>query len=89
VPSRRRRAKRNTRVERLPDAQRKIQLEARLLWPEGWVRLDLDHVGLHPLSPTLASSEEVRQFVGQRGLAELNAQAPQPLFVKSPPLATS
>ncbi len=78
VPARRRHAKLNTRVERLPDAQQEIQLEPRLLRPERRVCLDLDHVALHPLNLTLASSEEVGQFVRQRGLAELNAQAPQP-----------
>jgi hypothetical protein len=76
-------------MEGLPDAQQEIQLEARLLRPERRVCLDLDHVAVHPLNPTLASSEEVGQFVRQRRVAELNAQAPQPLFVKSPPLATS
>ncbi len=89
VPARLRRAKLNARVERLPDAQQEIQLEARLLRPERRVCLDLDHVAVHPLDPTLASSEEVDQFVRQRGVAELNPQAPQPPFLKSPPLATS
>jgi len=83
------RAKLDTRVEGLPDAQQEIQLEARLLRSEGRVCLDLDHVPVHSLDPTLASSEEVDQFVRQRGVAELNPQAPQPPFVKSPPLATS
>ncbi len=89
MPGRLRRAKLNARVERLPDAQQEIQLEARLLRPERRVCLDLDHVAVHPLDPTLASSEEVDQFVRQRGVAELNPQAPQPPFLKSPPLATS
>ncbi len=70
VPARLRRAKLNTRVEGLPDAQQEIELEARLLRPERRVCLDLDHVAVHPLDPTLASSEEVDQFVRQRGVAE-------------------
>jgi len=51
----------------------------RLIRPERRVCLDLDNVAVHLLNPTRASSEEVDQFVRQRGVTELNAQAPQPL----------
>jgi hypothetical protein len=78
-----RRSQLDAGMERSPDAQQEVQLEAPALWPERRVCLDLDDRAFDALDATFALAEEVHQLFRQRRVAEPNSHLPQ-----SSPLTT-